>query len=307
MLADTKPMPTERGRLESVVQSSTNGELKTCFFQTAINAPMCVYFGLCHVLALIGFWAMVAPTSWAVATGVQAPSRGLVVLAWVLWPLTQFGITGGVHRLWAHRSYQASFVYRCVVMVLNSIANQGTIVHWAREHRVHHLYSDTEKDPYNARRGFFFSHVGWVLLQKSKATRQAEREIDLSDLLADPVVQFQKRVGPRWNYFWCFGVPAIAAHMMGDSWINGILIPGAFRYVFMLHSTWLVNSWVHAIGDSKPYNPSHQTTDSAFVSFLTLGEGWHNWHHAYAYDYAAAELDWYKINYLQMIDRKCFI
>jgi len=147
---------------------------------------------------------------------------------------------------------------------------------------------------YNARRGFFFCHIGWLLVQKNKEVIQAGKELDLSDLLADPLVRFQKRYDPFWNLLWCFGVPAIAAYMMGDHWINGLLIPGAFRYLFVLHSTWCVNSVVHTIGDSKPYNPSHATTESGFVSVIAVGEGWHNWHHAYPWDYAAAELDWWR-------------
>eukprot|EP00398_MALV-I-01_sp_L67-1_P000727 gene727-14_t len=286
-----KAVQKERGRVEDANNVKKHDG---SFFQTPINVPMCIYIGLCHLLGLIGLCAMVAPASWTAVTGVQAPTTFSIASAWVLWPITGLGITAGAHRLWAHRSYQGNFFYRCVVMVFNSMANQGTIFHWSRDHRVHHLYSDTEKDPYNASRGFFFSHVGWLLLHKCKETVQAGRDMDLSDLLADPVVRFQKRVDPFWNLFWCFGVPTIAAHMMGDSWINGLLIPGAFRYVLILHGTWLVNSYVHAIGDSKPYNPSHATTESGFVSIIALGEGWHNWHHAYPWDYAASELDWYQ-------------
>jgi stearoyl-CoA desaturase (delta-9 desaturase) len=261
---------------------------------SVISVPMCFYMALIHCLGLMGLWAMVSPASWTELTGVQAPTRFSILLALILWPITGFGITGGSHRLWAHRSYQANFGVRLVLMIVASMANQGSIFHWARDHRVHHLYSDSEKDPYNARRGFFFCHIGWLLMQKNKEVVEAGKQLDLSDLLADPLIMIQKRYDPIWNLWWCFGFPAVLAYMVGDSWINGLLIPGAFRYMWVLHCTWCVNSVVHTIGDTKPYAPNHATTESGLVSFLAVGEGWHNWHHAYPFDYAAAELDWFR-------------
>ena len=88
-------------------------------------------------------------------------------------------------------------------MVFNSIANQGTIFHWARDHRLHHKYSDTAADPHDANRGFWFSHVGWLLVKKKKAVIAAGKTINVSDLLSDPVVMFQKRADPFWNLMWC--------------------------------------------------------------------------------------------------------
>jgi stearoyl-CoA desaturase (delta-9 desaturase) len=223
-------------------------------------------------------------------TGVEAPTSFSIWLCWFLWPITKFGITAGLHRLWAHRSYNANFGFKVFLMLLISIANQGSIFHWSRDHRAHHLYADTDKDPYNARRGFFFCHVGWLLVHKNPDMLKAGREMDMSDLFADKIVMFHKRYDPWWNYAWCFVFPAMLAHYMGDSWINGFLVPGVFRYMWVLNTTWCVNSIVHTYGDDKPYNPDHGTTESRLVSILTLGEGWHNWHHAYPWDYAAAEL-----------------
>merc|ERR1719225_824305 len=84
--------------------------------------------------------------------------------------MSGLGITAGVHRLWAHRSYKAALPLRALLMVFNSMANQGTIVHWARDHRTHHLYSDTIADPHDANRGFFFSHVGWLITKKTQGS-----------------------------------------------------------------------------------------------------------------------------------------
>ncbi|CAN0547966.1 unnamed protein product, partial [Laminaria digitata] len=81
------------------------------------------------------------------------------------------GITGGVHRLWAHRSYDAHWSVRVFMMLINSMANQGSIYHWSRDHRVHHKHSETDADPHNAKRGFFFAHMGWLYVKKHPAVR----------------------------------------------------------------------------------------------------------------------------------------
>ena len=80
--------------------------------------------------------------------------------------LSGLGILAGAHRLWAHRSYRARLPLRIVLMLLQTMALQNDIYDWCRDHRVHHKYSDTDADPYNVRRGFFFSHMGWLLVRK---------------------------------------------------------------------------------------------------------------------------------------------
>merc|ERR1719247_410020 len=92
---------------------------------------MAGYISFVHVLALVGLFCV--------------PDCKVATLAWsfVLWPICGFGITGGAHRLWAHRSYSAGPTFRFFTMVVNSIANQGTIWHWARDHRTHHFHSET--------------------------------------------------------------------------------------------------------------------------------------------------------------------
>jgi len=181
-------------------------------------------------------------------------------------------------------------------MIFNSIANQGTIWHWSRDHRLHHKYSDTEADPHNAHRGFWFSHAGWLITKKNKAVIETGKTINMSDLLADPFVMLQKRADPWWNLMWCYAIPSFMAVYLGDTLWNGFLVAGALRYVLVLNATWAVNSVVHAWGN-RPYNPSHLTTENGWVPLFALGEGWHNWHHAFPYDYYAAEMGpWSQFN-----------
>ena len=119
-----------------------------------INWPMVIYLTLVHVAAWIGL-VTIPLCKWQT-----------LLEAFILWPITGLGITAGVHRLWAHRSYNANMPYRILLMIMNSIANQGPIYHWARDHRVHHKYSETDADPHNATRGFFFAHMGWLIVKK---------------------------------------------------------------------------------------------------------------------------------------------
>lgn len=175
-------------------------------------------------------------------------------------------------------------------MVLSSMANQGSVFHWARDHRTHHRHSDTPADPHDSNRGFFYSHMGWLLVQKATPCIEAGRKIDMSDLKEDPIVMFQKRAGPWWNLLWCYAIPAyITMYMWNETLWNGFLVAGVLRYCFTLHVTWSVNSIVHKFGPTT-YDPKERPSESAIVSFFAMGEGWHSWHHAFSFDYATSEL-----------------
>jgi stearoyl-CoA desaturase (delta-9 desaturase) len=101
-----------------------------------LNWPMIIYIGLAHVAATIGLFTVTSCSKWT------------LLWAFILWPISGIGITGGVHRLWAHRSYKATFALRVYLMLSNSIANQGSIWHWARDHRVHHKHSEVSHEFY---------------------------------------------------------------------------------------------------------------------------------------------------------------
>jgi len=240
------------------------------------NWPMVLYLTLVHVAAVVGF-LNISSCRWQT-----------LIWAFILWPISGFGITGGVHRLWAHRSYKASSLYRFVVMLCNSIANEGSIYHWSRDHRVHHKHSETDADPHNATRGFFFAHMGWLLVKKHPDVVKAGKELDFSDLEEDWVVMFQKNLDPWFALFMCFAFPSLVSMTWGENFWTGFWVAGALRYCYVLHVTWLVNSAAHFFGD-HPYDPSSWPAENPIVSFFALGEGWHNWHHKYPFDYAASE------------------
>lgn len=103
-------------------------------------------------------------------------------------------------------------------------------------------------------------------------------------------MMWQLRLSPGFNHSMCFLLPAlVASWAWHESFFKGLLTAGFLRYCFVLHMTWLVNSAAHMYGE-RPYNPAIFAAENPFVSAGSLGEGWHNWHHTYPYDYAASEL-----------------
>jgi len=241
------------------------------------NWPMIIYMAFVHYTAILGCLA-VTSVKWET-----------LMWAYILWPISGLGITAGVHRLWAHRSYNAHWTVRCWLMLANSIANQGSIYHWARDHRVHHKHSETNADPHNATRGFFYAHVGWLLIKKHKDVVAAGRLLDFSDLHEDGFVMFQKRLDPWFTLFMSYLFPGyVAQYCWGEAFWPAVWVAGALRYCCVLHFTWCVNSAAHIWGD-HPYDPSSWPSENPFVSLGAIGEGWHNWHHKYPFDYAASE------------------
>ena len=199
------------------------------------------------------------------------------------------GVTAGVHRLWAHRSYKAKWPARLILAFYNTIANQSSIYHWAIEHRVHHRHVDTDADPHNINRGFFFAHMGWLFAPRTDAFAAARKEIDDSDLRADPIVMFQDRHYAWLSILLCYVMPTIlGAPFVGGSYWKAFCIFAMFRWTLTLHVTWTVNSVAHTFG-TRPYRPEEKATEFAPVSFFSGGEGWHNYHHAFPWDYAASE------------------
>ena len=241
-------------------------------FKTPINWFMCFYLLGAHTLALFGFLR----STWSE-----------VGQAIVLYQICGYGVTAGMHRLWSHRSYKAKLPTRVVLSLLASMTNQGSIYHWCRDHRVHHKFSDTESDPHDIGRGFFYAHMGWLMLQKDKPVKDAGKQLDCSDLLDDWTVALNHKLNPLWDQFWCFVVPGLYGVWQYDSFLKGFLIFGALRWTMEVHATWCVNSVAHTFG-YRPYKDI-KPCESFFTSLVANGEGWHNWHHAFPFDYATSE------------------
>lgn len=97
------------------------------------------------------------------------------------------------YRLWAHKAYKAKLPLRILLMLAQTTAHQNSLYAWVRDHRIHHKFTDTNADPYNAKRGFFFSHIGWLMVMKHPDVIEKGNIIDMEDMKRDPVVMFQKK------------------------------------------------------------------------------------------------------------------
>ncbi|ORZ26321.1 putative stearoyl-CoA desaturase [Lobosporangium transversale] len=194
------------------------------------------------------------------------------------------GITAGYHRLWSHRSYIASPLLQTILMIAGTGAMQGSILWWCRNHRAHHRYTDTDKDPYGAHKGLLWSHFLWMLVRQDPA---AVGWADISDLRADKLVMFQDKY-----FYWLapmvsLGVPTVIAGLgWGDYW-GGFIYGGVIRQFVVHQSTYCVNSLAHWLGD-KPFDDRRTPCDHLFTALLTLGEGYHNFHHEFPQDYRNA-------------------
>merc|ERR1711957_432166 len=149
--------------------------------------------------------------------------------------------------------------------------------------------SETDADPHNATRGFFFAHMGWLFVKKHPDVVTSGRDLDFTDLMEDVTVMFQKKLDPWFALYMCYVMPAqVASHFWGENYWNAFFVAGGLRYCAVLHFTWLVNSAAHLYGD-HPYDTVSYPAENPYVSFFAIGEGWHNWHHKYPYDYATSE------------------
>jgi len=128
-----------------------------------------------------------------------------------------------------------------------------------------------------------------LLLKKSDKVKEAGKKLDFQDLYDDSIVMFQDRWDPYINQFFCFVFPTfVGVYYCNQGWWVSFLVLGVLRYCCVLNSTWLVNSLAHWMG-YRPYDPSINPSENPYVSFFALGEGWHNWHHVYPWDYSASE------------------
>ncbi|XP_068154326.1 acyl-CoA Delta-9 desaturase-like [Drosophila tropicalis] len=244
-----------------------------------------ILFGYLHLAALYGGYLLLFQAKWTT-----------IAFAFALYSMGMIGITGGAHRLWAHRSYKAKWPMRLILIIFNTIAFQDAAFHWARDHRVHHKYSETDADPHNATRGFFFSHVGWLLCKKHPDVVAKGKGLDLSDLRADPILMFQKRHYMILMPLACFILPTlIPVYYWDESLLNAWFVATMFRWCFQLNTTWLVNSAAHKFGN-RPYDKTINPSQTAMVAFFTFGEGWHNYHHVFPWDYKTSEWGNYSLN-----------
>ncbi|WP_221797978.1 acyl-CoA desaturase [Oceanobacter mangrovi] len=264
---------TEKNSSDRAASTSSDGQKPPLYWGPAIMFAGS-FLGVIILVPWYGF-----------TYGYQAPAWiAYVVITW----LTGMAITGGYHRLWSHSAYEAHWLLRVWYALWGASALQNTILEWASGHRTHHKHVDDEdKDPYSARRGLWYSHIGWMLRRYPAGVTDHK---NVKNLLKDPVVVWQEKY-----YFWIvaamnIGLPLLLGVIFGDVW-GMLLLAGLLRLFTTHHVTFFINSIAHKWG-TQPYTDENTARDNPFFAFLTHGEGYHNYHHIFQTDYRNG-IRWY--------------
>ncbi|KAF7348435.1 Acyl-CoA desaturase [Mycena venus] len=244
-------------------------------FLSELNWLNVAILGLTPVLSIIGAYHKVA-------VGDSALFRVLLLF----------------HGAWCHRGLPSSVgssqlqrgqvpaVFPCYCGCRGP--SRGSIKWWSRGHRAHHRYTDTELDPYNAGEGFWYSHMGWMLVKPRRKPGVA----DVSDLSKNEVVRWQHKYYIPLILFMSFALPTIIPWLAWGDARGGYVYAGLVRLLFVHHSTFCVNSLAHWLGES-PFDDKHSPRDHLITALCTIGEGYHNFHHQFPMDYRNA-IKWYQ-------------
>ena len=203
--------------------------------------------------------------------------------------LNGIGIGSGYHRLWSHRTYDASPALKWFLAVVGGMSLQNSIIVWSARHRIHHReVDDNDKDPYSIGRGFWFAHIGWML--KDYPSGKVDYSV-VRDLEKDPVAAWQHRW--YWTLVWStnLALPLLLGWMTGDM-LGMFLLAGIARLVVTHHVTFFINSLAHMWG-RQPYTDENSARDQHFLALITYGEGYHNYHHLFQSDYRCGVRWWH--------------
>lgn len=212
---------------------------------------------------------------------------GTISIPFYLGMATVLGLTMGFHRLFTHRSFETTRPIRALLAILGSMAGQDSLFVWASRHRVHHRYTDRDGDPHSptgSNSAFdllrAFSRIHFLCQLSSKLT--SERLQYIPDLAADRMLCWIQR-----SYlFWValgYAIPAAVCYAITRTWyaaLGGALVGGCARTLFTTQGSNLVNSVCHLWG-ARPFDSTDDSRNNRYVAWLTLGEGWHNSHHAF--------------------------
>lgn len=228
----------------------------------------------------------------AILTGVTWKA---VAIFGALYGLRMFAITAGYHRYFAHRSYRASRPVQFVLAVMGTMAVQKGPLWWAAHHRAHHRFSDTERDVHSPQKGFWWSHVSWILCDRYK---KADLNL-VRDLVAFPELRLLERfqgVGP-----WILA----GASLLIGGW-SGLVFGFFGSTVLLWHVTFTINSLSHTFG-TRRYATGDTSRNNPLLAVLTFGEGWHNNHHHFqasarqGFYWWEVDLSWYALRGLAAI------
>jgi stearoyl-CoA desaturase (delta-9 desaturase) len=233
----------------------------------------------------------------------------LIVFA-IVYGITTIGITVGFHRMLTHRAFETHPWLRGTLAAMGSAAIEGPVISWVADHRKHHAFTDRDGDPHSphvdhghglggALRGLFHAHVGWLFKHDQRALKSRYAK----DLIDDPVVAFVNRTFFLWVLAGLL-VPFLLGWAIGGSLtagLTGLLWGGLVRMLVLHHVTYSINSLCHFFG-RKAYDTGDESRNLAWLAPLSMGESWHNNHHAFPTS-AAHGLRWWQIDVSALVIR----
>ena len=228
-----------------------------------------IFFIVIHAVAIFG-----AP--WYLA--VHGASRAEWVLFWFYFVFTSMSITVGYHRLFAHTTYKTNSLIRFLLLFFGGATFEQSALKWACQHRQHHQFTDTDQDPYNINKGFWYAHVGWILFWKHRVNYD-----NAPDLQQSKLVMHQHFYYTLWSLGAGIFLPMLIGFMIGQP-LGVFIMSVCLRLVLVMHSAFFINSFAHTFG-SKPFESDVSAKDHWLGAILTNGEGYHNFHHRFPNDY----------------------
>lgn len=268
-----------------------NEKQKTKSWIQRIDWINSLFLTLTPILAIVLTWAHIR---------FEGMNWSLMIPFIILYFATGLSITGGYHRLISHKAYKANPIVKLLYLIFGAATFQNSALKWCSDHRVHHRHCDHEKDPYNIQKGFFWAHMGWIMMKAenedsiSHSSHAIAPTEDLSqypkDLTSDKLIMWQHRHYLAISVLTGLGLPVLIGYFMGSP-LGGLAILGFARIVFVHHMTFFINSLCHIVG-SQPYTDTNSAKDSPIMALFSYGEGYHNFHHYFQSDYRNG-IKWY--------------
>lgn len=230
------------------------------------------WFAAVHLLGGIGILYVTEHSNWMT-----------ICVAIVLFFVCHLSITVGIHRLYAHRTFEPKNAkgYETIILILFSGTSQGDARWWAYRHRQHHDFSDTERDPYTVKHGFWWAHWLWILHDTGKLSDSDARRCP--DLMRNQLLDWQEKYGTLLSVLMGLVFPTLVTSLWGDP-VGGLLVGGFTRLVVQYHTTWSINSVAHTFGSFRYIRFGTARTQAHWIVFptITVGEGTSHERHHYA-------------------------
>ena len=191
---------------------------------------------------------------------------------------TSMAITVGYHRLFAHATYKTNNVIRFLLLFFGAATYEESALKWASQHRQHHQFTDTDLDPHNVKRGFWYCHVGWIIFYKHHVNYD-----NVKDLTQNKLVMNQHRYYDVWSLTSGILFPMLLGVWIGHP-LGAFLMTVCLRMLLVMNTAFLINSYAHMVGNNG-YNEKESARDHWLGAVLTNGEGYHSFHHRFPNDY----------------------